>query len=150
MKIPTPEQRAHLIIEAMKDMGDGHMKDLQVMIADTIREAVEAEMKQWPEKQMSLALEESDKRAEEQRKNLERVTSAIGIDVLAFCRGRGVDAEFHAAELHEYVGSHIAPASADRILRNLRQCGHVDYVIINRRASLYQITAMNAGQAPAP
>ena len=75
--------------------------------------------------------------------NLARVTAAIGKAVLKFCSSRGVNGTFHASELHEYVGDQVAPASADRVLRNLRQKGYVDYVIVDRRASFYAITAMN-------
>jgi len=79
----------------------------------------------------------------QQTANLARVTAAIGKDVLGFCRGLGVKGTFHASDLHDYVGDQVAPASADRILRHLRQKGYVDYVILNRRASFYQITAVN-------
>ena len=80
----------------------------------------------------------------QQTENLARVTAAIGKDVLGFCRSRGVQGTFHAAELHEYVGRNTAPASADRILRHLRQKGYIDYVLLDRRASFYQIVAIAA------
>jgi hypothetical protein len=79
----------------------------------------------------------------QQTTNLARVTAAIGKDVLAFCWFQGVNGTFHADELHKYVGDKVAPASADRILRNLRQKGYIDYIILDRRASFYQLTAMN-------
>ena len=79
----------------------------------------------------------------QQTTNLARVTAAIGKNVLAFCRSRGVQGTFHASDLHDYVGASVAPASADRILRHLRQKGYVDYIILNRRASFYQITSVN-------
>ena len=75
--------------------------------------------------------------------NLARVTAAIGKDVLEFCDSRGVKGTFHADELHTFVGKHVAPASADRVLRHLRQKGYLDYIILDRRASFYQLTAMN-------
>jgi hypothetical protein len=35
-----------------------------------------------------------------------------------------------------------APASADRILRDLRQKGVIDYKVLGRRASLYAVTRL--------
>ena len=66
----------------------------------------------------------------EQRRQIERVASRIGRSVEAFCRSRGVGSQG------------VAPASADRILRLLRAEGRVDYVVENRRASLYRITEL--------
>jgi hypothetical protein len=51
---------------------------------------------------------------------------------------------FHSAQLHAYVESrcgYIAPGSADRILRLLRQRGALDYSVVNRRQSLYRCGA---------
>jgi hypothetical protein len=48
---------------------------------------------------------------------------------------------FHAEELRRHVTQYapeLAPSSTDRILRMLRQEGRLDYVVINRRQSLYQ------------
>lgn len=78
----------------------------------------------------------------QQAAHLARVTSAIGQAVLEFCRSIGANGEFHAKQLHDYVGSHVAPASADRILRQMRSAGRVNYAVVNRRASLYRITAV--------
>lgn len=49
--------------------------------------------------------------------------------------------EFHVEELRRFVRQRlpqIAPDSPGRILRALRLDGRLDYVILNRRASLYQ------------
>ena len=49
--------------------------------------------------------------------------------------------QFHVEELRAYVRDvipDIAPDSPGRILRQLRQEGRFDYVVINRRQSLYQ------------
>jgi hypothetical protein len=48
------------------------------------------------------------------------------------------------AELAEFVASavQVAPDSPGRILRQLRRAGRVDYRIVNRAQSLYEITAV--------
>lgn len=78
----------------------------------------------------------------EQAQHLARVTGAIGESVMEFCQAVGVGGRFRAQQLHDFVGKRVAPASADRILRAMRQAGRVGYVIENRRASLYRITAL--------
>ena len=48
---------------------------------------------------------------------------------------------FHAEDLRQYVmmfASDVAPDSPGRILRELRLEGKLDYVVIDRRDSLYQ------------
>lgn len=81
-------------------------------------------------------------RETEQSRQIKRVRGKIGPLVMDFLRARGVGATFHAAELHDFVGDQVAPASADRILRDLRASGDCDYEVRNRRASEYQITAL--------
>lgn len=52
-----------------------------------------------------------------------------------------LDSTFHAEELRCYVLTRlpsVAPSSPDRILRELRLNGVLDYVVVNRRQSLYQ------------
>lgn len=71
--------------------------------------------------------------------HLDRVRGKIGPAVLSFLRQRGIGGAFHATELHSFVGSSVAPASADRVLRDLRRNGACDYEIVNRRASFYRI-----------
>ena len=83
----------------------------------------------------------------EQATELARVTGAIGRAILRFCRiklQRG-EAEFRADELRAFVAQahHGAPASADRVLRQLRRTGQITYVVVNRRASLYRIIRMS-------
>lgn len=76
---------------------------------------------------------------EEQRENLERVSVRITPWVKQFCR---THKRFHADALHEYVirmTGIAAPASADRILRMLRQTGFISYRCISRRESLYEV-----------
>lgn len=77
---------------------------------------------------------------EEQTENLERVTARLGKAVLSFIAS-DVD-EFQADELHTFVEREVgfsAPASADRVLRHLRQKGVIDYKVVDRRASRYKV-----------
>lgn len=81
---------------------------------------------------------------EEQQEHLDRVASRIGEVIIQFCveRYRSSDPTFHADELHAEVlrlTGISAPASADRILRDLRQKKVINYVVLNRRQSLYQV-----------
>lgn len=80
---------------------------------------------------------------EEQEQQLARVIGALGRAILSFARSRKAtgQVEFHADELREWVAARCtaAPASADRVLRDLRRAGIVSYTIVNRRASLYRI-----------
>ena len=80
----------------------------------------------------------------DQREQLDRVSSRIGSAVLGFCQDHR---QFHAGDLHAHVERATgvsAPASADRILRNLRQRGVVDYRVVSRRESLYEVTSVRA------
>jgi transcription initiation factor IIE alpha subunit len=83
-----------------------------------------------------------------QRENLERVNSAIAKTILEFIEMRKAhgmtNAYFHMVDLTDYVMSrhlNIAPDSAGRILRYLRQQGKINYRVENRRASLYRVIA---------
>lgn len=80
----------------------------------------------------------------EQEENKTRVRDRIGKLIREFYyMRRNVGGEFRAEELRTYVLSRdrtIAPASPDRILRDLRQSGELDYEVLNRRASLYRFT----------
>jgi hypothetical protein len=79
----------------------------------------------------------------EQRANLDRVSNNIARLVTDFCRRRLEDrrAEFHMTDLTGYVNarSTIAPDSAGRILRELRRQKVIDYTVVNRAQSLYQV-----------
>lgn len=80
---------------------------------------------------------------EEQEQQLARVTGALGRAILSFARSRKAtgQVEFHADELREWVAARCpaAPASADRVLRDLRRAGLLDYEVIDRRKSLYRL-----------
>ena len=77
----------------------------------------------------------------EQRENIERVTDAIANHVTAFLNAR-LNQEFHVEDLRRYVyenvKGYVAPASPDRILRDLRQRKQVNYEVVSRSKSLYR------------
>lgn len=69
-----------------------------------------------------------------------RVYSKIAPLITAFAHETG-EQPFHAEELRQYVlarTSGIAPSSPDRILRDMRTNGILDYEVTNRRQSLYR------------
>lgn len=77
----------------------------------------------------------------EQKRQLARVTCAIGWAVLDFARRR-VGQEFHAGDLRAYItaaSGTTAPGSADRVMRDLRQRGLLSYTLISRSKSLYRV-----------
>lgn len=82
-----------------------------------------------------------------------RVSTRISPSIRRFCdhKYQQPDRRFHAEDLRGWVRREtgiLAPASADRILRDLRQKGVIDYRILSRRESLYEITAVQ-GEAAA-
>ena len=85
---------------------------------------------------------------EEQQENLERVASRITGAIVTFCEAHlrnRVSHQFHIEDLRRYVNSVVgvcAPDSAGRILRYLRQRGVLQYRVINRRESLYEIVSV--------
>lgn len=76
----------------------------------------------------------------DQAENLDRVRLRITTRILEFHQRQGYEAAWHADDLRNFVIEEVtvAPASADRVLRDLRQHGVLDYVVLNRRQSLYQ------------
>jgi hypothetical protein len=85
-----------------------------------------------------------------QQEELNRVKANISDLVEAFVLHRWQTGQprFVIRDLHDYIfaRTQIAPASPDRILRQLRQEGKFDYNVIDRRASCYQITAIGASR----
>lgn len=74
------------------------------------------------------------------RDQLRRVSCKLGQAILTFCRHHH---RFHLADLQQYlVGLDIshAPSSPDRILRLLRAVGKVNYKVVDRSKSLYEVT----------
>lgn len=78
--------------------------------------------------------------AGKQRRELARVHSAIGKAVIEFVRGRA-GREFTGAELDEAVRAQCKanPGSALRIMRELRNAGHIDVELVSRSGSLYRV-----------
>ena len=74
-----------------------------------------------------------------QRDNLDRVSQRIATAILRFAQYHLL---FNEEELGRFVEANcgkLAPGSADRVLRDLRQRGELDYRVVDREASLYQI-----------
>ena len=70
----------------------------------------------------------------------DRVYGRIAPVILMFARDHAGQM-FHVEQLRRYCLAHecnIAPDSPGRILRELRLEGKLDYVVLNRRKSLYQ------------
>jgi len=82
-----------------------------------------------------------------QTAELEHVKTSIRTLVEDFVKERYAsgNVQFYMRELHNYIfdRAHIAPASPDRILRQLRREGKFDYTVIDRRASKYQLTPLS-------
>lgn len=75
------------------------------------------------------------------REERARLISRLEPTIMAFkeaCRS----STFHAEDLRDYViqttNYYVAPDSPGRALRELRQLGRLNYVVINNRQSLYQ------------
>jgi hypothetical protein len=83
--------------------------------------------------------------------HLHRVFHSIAglVEAFACHRWETHNREFVIAELHEFVraNSEIAPASPDRILRELRLKGRIGYEVVNRRESRYRLTVAPASVA---
>lgn len=86
-------------------------------------------------------------RAEEQRAQLDRVSDALAPKIVSWALAR-VGREFVSSELHEAVGG--APASADRVLRDLRKRGVLGYELVNRARALYRLTFVRPDRLDAP
>lgn len=75
-------------------------------------------------------------RADEQSQQLARVSDALAPRIVAWALER-IGQTFHASELREAVGG--APASADRVLRDLRRRGVIGYAVTDRARSQYEL-----------
>lgn len=80
-----------------------------------------------------------------QAEHLASVSSRIGDAIMQFAAAR-VGRQWHADDLRLHV-THavgtVAPGSADRVLRDLRQRGAIEYVVVSRAGSLYRVNAVN-------
>lgn len=77
----------------------------------------------------------------------DRVKLAIRKHIIAFAMDH-MGRHFHMEELTRYVrrqGPSTAPDSAGRILRALRQDGVIDYLLVSRHDSEYEIVSVNTG-----
>ena len=81
----------------------------------------------------------------EQRTQLQRVSGRIAQHVASFVNAR-IGQTFFISELTEYVRQQAgcAPASPDRILRDLRQRKLVAYEIVSRSRSEYRGLALTS------
>ena len=78
----------------------------------------------------------------EDARNRERVSAKIGTQIRDFfAANRGH--QFNLDVLHDYVVAHVAasvaPGSVSRIMRSLRQRGVINYTLVSRRDSLYEV-----------
>lgn len=77
----------------------------------------------------------------QQTEQIQAVSTKLADAILAFCRAR-VGKTFFADDLRFHVQAlygKVAPASADRILRDLRARGKLDYTVLNRARSQYLV-----------
>lgn len=88
---------------------------------------------------------------QQQELELRRVRKAIGPAIITFLAMRLSTGrvEFKADDLRRAVASvhPTAPASADRILRSLRQSGDIDYELVSRSESRYRVLSVGARKA---
>lgn len=83
----------------------------------------------------------------EQEEELDRVNGRIGKLVRDFVETKFKEGRrFRIGELIDYVmkDTQSAPTSPDRMLRKLRKDGVCDYVVVDRRKSIYEITGLSA------
>jgi hypothetical protein len=80
----------------------------------------------------------------EQAENLERVGDQIALHIVAFAKLRLEQEapDFRMDDLVEFVRTKVptlAPDSASRVLRDLRQHGALGYIVVSRRGSHYRL-----------
>lgn len=79
---------------------------------------------------------------------LERVGLNLNQVIVSFWKNKvslsnntdGQGPRFTSTELRQFVQHHnfgTAPASADRVMRNLKKAGKINYEVVNRSKSLY-------------
>jgi hypothetical protein len=80
---------------------------------------------------------------------LDAVSLRIAGAIVEFCM-TNQDHDWHADDLRNYVTEKVgtvAPGSADRVLRDLRAKGRVQYRCVSRNKSLYRVLAVKVSQA---
>ncbi len=84
---------------------------------------------------------------------LQRVSVRLASLILDFCKNNvGAYNHFYMEALRSYIFRHgvtCAPASPDRILRDLRRRGQVNYKVVRRDKSLYQVIPFPSSPTPA-
>lgn len=80
----------------------------------------------------------------EQDDNLDRVSARIGAAIFDFYAWhvQAGELEFHAEDMRRWVirsVGMVAPGSPDRVMRDLRQSGAINYQVLDRASSLYRI-----------
>ena len=91
----------------------------------------------------------------EQTQQLNRVAATAKEAILDFIKQRLADTEdngaFTSDQLRFYVQNNVvggvSPSSADRVLRQLRQSGKLDYAVINRGKSIYRALPLGTTHA---
>ncbi len=75
-----------------------------------------------------------------QDKELKRVRGKTAGLIMEFFDCHQVGETFHAEDLFKFVAARcdVAPASVDRVMRDMRRRGWVNYEVVNRSASLYR------------
>lgn len=108
----------------------------------TRRDAAFREQPSLFDEQPSVVVREPAK--DEQSRQLERVKGSIAAVILDFFATKKVGEHFFASDVHSFVRSKasIAPASADRVMRDLRQSGEVNYVVVSRSRSEYRVESV--------
>ncbi len=89
-----------------------------------------------------------------ENQDIKRVGLNLNQVIVAFWKAKlnldSPSARFTATELRQFVQHHnfgTAPASADRIMRNLRKSGKINYAVVNRSKSLYEAIPLDTVQA---
>jgi len=76
----------------------------------------------------------------EQAAQLQRVRGSTAWAISEFFTGLQAGQEFHADDLRRYVAERVsvAPASPDRVMRDMRKRGEIDYTVVSRSDSRYR------------
>lgn len=81
-----------------------------------------------------------------QTAELTRVSNNIRGLIQAFCKERLANGQpqFRMKDLHDYCqkNARVAPGSPDRVLRQLRKAGEINYRVVSRSASQYELCGL--------
>lgn len=85
----------------------------------------------------------------EQATQMAHVMGRVAKLVMAFARRKKRPYDFNAKDLQVYCEErtgehHIAPGTADRVLRQLRKDGRLNYVVLDRTKSLYRMLSVES------